>query len=72
MCPRCKGFVYTEKDVAEGYWIEITHCVNCGWYQCPEQNLYISVANRIDHYRKRKKTWRRWDQKSKSKSMEAY
>jgi len=45
-CPRCSGYQITELTYAEGDWIIVTHCVNCGEYECPPENYYLRVINR--------------------------
>jgi Zn ribbon nucleic-acid-binding protein len=46
-CPKCKGYIITEKVSAEGDWIEIRKCANCGWAECPEKNRDLRIINRI-------------------------
>jgi hypothetical protein len=70
-CPRCYGYVIKERSFAQGEWILVTRCVMCGWYECPEENLFRSLANRIE-YRQRKRAEHKWSRVSRHKYPERY
>ncbi len=54
-CPKCNGLMITEITVAEGQWIKITRCVNCGEYECPPENRELRQINALV-YRARERT----------------
>ena len=45
-CLKCNGLMVTEKTIAEGEWIEIIRCVNCGNYKCPPKNRALKAINK--------------------------
>ena len=45
-CPKCSGYVISEKTIAEGQWIEYKRCLLCAWYECPPENYDLMIINR--------------------------